>query len=96
MEKSEQVRGNYSSFNTLPAVKYTWRRTTTILEDTEWPFQKLLEEHRTVRQHNERATGITEDYGEREQLLYDLLLEVDEHEEKIRERNKDKTALEER
>lgn len=59
-------------------------------------FKKIVEEHRTARKRNERATGISEEYGEREQLLDDLLLEIDEHEENIREKNEEKTALEQR
>lgn len=48
--------------------------------------KKIVEEHRVNRRRNERATGIGENSGTREKLLEDLLREIDENEETVRER----------
>ena len=44
-------------------------------------LRKFISDHRAPTKSNARASGITEVRGERKQLLYDLILEMDEDEE---------------
>lgn len=54
---------------------------------SDW-FKNITDDYRTTRRQKEGATGIAEKYGEKKQLMDDLLLEMAEQEEKAREMRK--------
>ncbi|CDF35739.1 unnamed protein product [Chondrus crispus] len=59
-------------------------------------FKKLIADRRRKNKNNLNASGIIEVRGEKEVLLDDLLLEIDEHEESKRIEKEDRNAKERR
>ena len=54
-------------------------------------FKKVISDYRTLSKSNARASGIAEVRGEREQILDDLILEIDEDEEHRRSYRNEKS-----
>lgn len=73
----------------LTTTKPTWKS----LNDR---FKKVVADHRTSRRANEAASGIIEIRGEREELLDDIVLAVDEKEEERRTEREERTAMDRR
>ncbi|PXF49215.1 hypothetical protein BWQ96_01004 [Gracilariopsis chorda] len=82
----------------LAAVPESWLATVTA---TSWKtlndrFKKIISEHRKAVNCNAVASGIIEVRGERETLLDDLILEIDEFEERRRTERDEGTELDKR
>lgn len=56
-------------------------------------YKKIIADHRVARRQNESASGIVEIRGEREELLDDIVLAVDEMEEGRRTEREERTTM---
>lgn len=59
-------------------------------------YKKIISDHRTATRANLAASGIVEERGEREQLLDDILLIVNENEEERRAERDERTEMDRR